>query len=205
MTTTALYCRVSSQAQADRNGTDAQRHALAQWAQGRGLADTDLAWYEDLAVSGRTMKRPGFDALCLAISAGTVQTVAALSLSRLARNVRGLLEFVELCRVHSVEIVCLKESIDTKSPPGRLFLTIMASLYAFESEMGAERVRDGMAAGKANGARYGRKPKLTPEQVAQLHTMAESGYGWAGRAAKLFGVHRGTIMASYKRAKHPAP
>ena len=145
------------------------------------------------------MNRPAFDQMCDAIRSGEVKSVVCASLSRLARNVRGLLDFVELCRHHTVSVVSLKESIDTETPSGRLFITIMSALYAFESELIGERTKDGMAAARANGIRPGPQPKLSTAQQSELRAMQTSGFGWQTRAAKHFGLHRNSIRKYVRR------
>ncbi len=203
----ALYFRTSSARQADQNDTAGQEHAMSLWMKGRGLDESQVVRFTDSGFTGRNMKRPAFDSMCEQISAGKIKSVCAASLSRFARNVRGLLDFVDLCRKHSVQVVSLKESIDTESPAGRLFLTIMAALFAFESELSAERIRDGMQAGIARGAVYGRAPKLTPEQVEQGRAMLAGGALYQ-TVAKALQINRNTVRSvfgAHHRRKGKAP
>jgi DNA invertase Pin-like site-specific DNA recombinase len=49
------------------------------------------------------------------------------SISRLARSTRDLLSIVEQLQEKKVELVSLKESIDTNTPQGRFTLTIFGA------------------------------------------------------------------------------
>ena len=49
-------------------------------------------------------------------------------LSRLARNIRDLLEILELLDKKKIHLVSNKEKIDTSTPTGRLMITIILSL-----------------------------------------------------------------------------
>ena len=44
-----------------------------------------------------------------------------LSLARLARNTKELLEFSEIFRAEHADLILLQESIDTSSPAGRMW------------------------------------------------------------------------------------
>lgn len=149
----AGYARTSSQSQAEQNGTQAQRHELEQWASARGITPV---WYIDEAQSGKSMDRPEFNRLMADVRAGKVGTIVAYSLSRLGRNVRGLLDLVDEINQGGVQLVLLKDAIDTSTPTGRCFFTILAAMAQMERELIAERITSGIKAKRAKGLRWGR-------------------------------------------------
>jgi DNA invertase Pin-like site-specific DNA recombinase len=124
------------------------------------LADDDML--VDWGISGRqdrTAQRKGYRTLRDRLADGQVSALYAYSLSRLARSTRELLDLAETCANANVPIRLAKEgTLDFASPHGRLYLTVLAAVATFESEVSGERGRDRAAAARANGEFVGRPP-----------------------------------------------
>ncbi len=146
-------------------------------------------------MSGKLASRPQWDA-CLAYLRPGDQLVT-LKLDRIGRSVRNLLEVAEDLRQRQIDLVCLDQPIDTTSPVGKMFFTILAAFAEFERDLIAERTRDGLAATTKRGHNGGRKPKLKPYQVnyarSSIGTMTVSDI-----AAEL-GVSRATLYRALER------
>ncbi len=84
--------------------------------------------------------------------------VVITKLCRLARNTRHLLEIVELLDSKKIGLKVLNLGIDTSSPTGRLMLTMIGAVAAFERELLLERQAEGIAIAKQKGKYLGRKP-----------------------------------------------
>jgi len=68
----------------------------------------------------------------------------------------NLLEIAEQCQALGVDLVSLRQNIDTTMPTGRLTFQILGAVAEFEREMLRERVRAGMAQARRTGKRMGR-------------------------------------------------
>ena len=67
-------------------------------------------------------------------------------LDRLGRTVRGLVDLVGELEHRGVHFQSLTDGINTKTPAGRFFFHVMASLAQMERELLVERTRAGLAA-----------------------------------------------------------
>jgi DNA invertase Pin-like site-specific DNA recombinase len=78
------------------------------------------------------------------------------ALDRLARSLKQLLTIAEECRSLGVDLVSLRQSIDTTLPAGRLTFQILGAVAEFERELLRERVKAGMAQARRTGKHVGR-------------------------------------------------
>ena len=77
-------------------------------------------------------------------------------LSRLTRSLLDLLETTRILKQRRIELVSLREKIDTTSATGRCFLAMMGAIHQMERELRAERAAAGRASAKARGRTGGR-------------------------------------------------
>lgn len=116
--------------------------------------------------SGKNLDRPVLQELLEYIREG--DTVYIHDLSRISRSLSDLLELVELLQKKKVHLVSNKESIDTTTPTGRLFLSIVGAINEFERTSLLERQREGIAIAKRQGKYKGRKQR-TLDNIAVLY------------------------------------
>ena len=107
-------------------------------------------------VSGKNTNRPQLQAMLDYVREG--DTVYIESISRLARNTRDFLNIVEMLQEKKVNLVSLKESIDTSTPQGKFMLSVFSALYQLERENILERQREGINLALKEGRAYGRPP-----------------------------------------------
>jgi DNA invertase Pin-like site-specific DNA recombinase len=95
---------------------------------------------------------------------------------RLARGTGDLLRIVEDLARRGVALRVLSMSgqeIDTRSPTGRLMLTMLGAVAEFERALMLERQREGIAAAKAEGKYKGRTPTARAKSAEVLRLKAE--------------------------------
>jgi len=93
---------------------------------------------------------------------------------RLARSTTELLHVVEELSSRGVRVRLLSMNIDTSSATGKLLLTLMAAVAAFEREIMLERQRAGIAKAKAEGKFKGRAPTARAKS-AEVHRLIAAG------------------------------
>jgi DNA invertase Pin-like site-specific DNA recombinase len=114
-------------------------------------------------------------------------------LDRLSRSLKDLLHILEKITEVGGGFRSITEHVDTTTPPGRMMLQMLGAFAEFERSMIKERTRMGLKAARERGRIGGRKPKLKPNQRAEIIKMVHDGAKGAAEAARLFNVHRSTI------------
>lgn len=118
--------------------------------------------------SGKNLDRPVLQEMLDFIREG--DTVYVHDLSRISRSLTDLLNLVELLQKKKVHFISNKEQVDTTTPTGRLFLSIVGAINEFERTNLLERQREGIAIAKRVGKYKGRKAR-TLDNVAELYDM----------------------------------
>jgi DNA invertase Pin-like site-specific DNA recombinase len=146
--------------------------------------------YKDEGISGATTKRPALTRCLKKLRDG--DTLIVWKLDRLGRSLRDLLTMLDELRAQGIQFRSLTEHIDTETPAGRAMWQIIGVLAELERSLIAERTRAGVKAAKARGVKFGRKPKLTPQQSKYARELRAQGKR-AEDIAALFKVGRSTI------------
>jgi DNA invertase Pin-like site-specific DNA recombinase len=99
------------------------------------------------------------------------------SLDRLSRSLADLIQIVGTLRRRGVGFKSLHEALDTTTPGGRLVFHVFAALAEFIRELIVEGTRAGLDAARARGARLGRPPAMTAEQIRRAWLVFEGESG----------------------------
>lgn len=104
-------------------------------------------------MDGGRMKRPGLQS-ALNITRDA-DALVVWKLDRLGRSTLGVLDTIKTLEDGEIGLISLTEMLDTKSPMGRMVMTILLSFAEMERALIAERTKAGMARFKAAGGRTG--------------------------------------------------
>jgi DNA invertase Pin-like site-specific DNA recombinase len=172
------YARVST----DDQNTAAQVAALK-------AAGCDRVYREK--ASGGRWDRPELHRLLDQLRKSDVLVV--WKLDRLSRSLRDVLTVMERIGEAGAGFRSLTEAIDTTTPAGRMMMQMVGAFAEFERAMLKERTKAGLDAARLDGRIGGRRPKLSPQQQAEIRKMVSKGGKTGADAARLFKIHPATV------------
>ncbi|AIY72937.1 TPA: recombinase family protein [Bacillus tropicus] len=98
-------------------------------------------------------------------------TLVVTRMDRLGRNTIQLLQFVEHLREKGVHFAVLNLGIDTRTPTGKFFLTVMSAFSELDREMIKEKQIAGIKLAKQKGVYRGRIKKYTEQHAGMNHAI----------------------------------
>ncbi|MBB2164643.1 recombinase family protein [Gluconacetobacter sp. 1b LMG 1731] len=176
------YARVSTEGQTN----DPQILSLRR----EGLSD-DMIIQDIISGGVPALSRPGMSSLLRILKSG--DSLVAAKLDRLGRDTVDVIGLIRILNDRAINLRILNIGVETNTPNGRLFLTILAAFAEFEREIIKERTLAGLEAARAAGKRLGRRPKLTVRQKEHAMEMAATG-STNGQIAGVLGVSISTIQ-----------
>lgn len=120
-------------------------------------------------------------------------TLVVPSLDRLGRSIQDLIVIVAGLRERGIGFTSLHEALDTTTPGGRLVFHVFAALAEFIRELIVQGTNEGLDAARARGARLGRPPAMTAEQIRHARQLLAEPENTVASIARLLGVSRNTI------------
>jgi DNA invertase Pin-like site-specific DNA recombinase len=147
-------------------------------------------WFEE-KISAKDTNRPQLKAMIDYSREG--DTIFIHDLSRLARSTKDLLDIVEKLQKKGIELVSNKENIDTKTPTGKLMLTMIGAISEFERANMLERQREGIAIAKEEGKYKGRKKIDFPKDWEEVYKLYKCRQLKGNEAMERLGLKRNTF------------
>lgn len=179
------YGRVST----DDQNPDSQEDALL-------AARCEQVFIEKM--SGTKASRPKWNECKATLRKG--DTLVITRLDRLGRSTKDLLEIADYLETKGVNLVATEQDgIDTTTPHGKLFFTMVAAFAEFEHSMMKSRTMDGLAAARARGRKGGRRNALSPQQIDAIRNLYETGETTVSEIAEAFKVSRPTVYRALER------
>lgn len=176
----AIYARISDDKVGDAAGVARQEADCRALCEARGwevagvYVDNDVSAY-----SGR--KRPRYEAMKDAISAGAVDALVAWHPDRITRAPRELEDLVDLAETTGLTIATVTAGeYDLSTPTGRMVARVVGATAKQESEHKAERVRRKILERAESGGHHGGRRgyghtmdrQIVPDEAAEIRDAA---------------------------------
>ena len=171
------YARVSTEQQ----NLDRQLDMLQKYG-------VDFIYNEKM--TGTKRNRPELEKLLERLTEG--DTVVVESLSRLGRSTKDLIWLMETFNSKGVNLISLKESIDTTTSTGKLLFTLMSAIAQFERDVIADRTREGLNSARARGRKGGR-PRMDSEKLRKAIKLYNTQQYSLAEIEDMTGVKRSTL------------
>lgn len=101
-------------------------------------------------------------------------TLVVWKLDRLCRSTKELIDISYELDSKEVTLISLTEQIDTSSPAGRMYFTVLGAIAQMERELIQERIIAGMASAKKRGRKAGRK-RVSKDKIKSAKTLLDNG------------------------------
>lgn len=194
MAKAVLYARTST----------LDQHPESQFIQLREIAAQRgfevVATYCDHGISGSKARRPGIDAMMRDGRRGRFSVILTAAFDRIARSTSNFIAIIDEAEAANIQIISARESVDTSTPTGRMFVTMLGCIAEMERSFIRERVRAGIRRRKLEGLPVGRQPLDVDRHAivaARLRGMSLTD------VAKRYGVSRASVVRWVREAHQP--
>lgn len=185
-TKAAAYGRISTLV----HGQDIQNQleSIRQVAEARGFDLVKI--YKDEGISGATERRKGLDLMLADAKRGAFKVLVVMELSRIARDVRHLLNTLHELHQVGVSLVSIREGIEFNDTPfSKGMVTMIGLLATIERDLLRDRIKTALALRKQTSAvtgwKCGRPSKITKEIEQEIVQLRGAGLSIREIAKKL--------------------
>ena len=146
----AIYVRVSTHYQIDKDSLPVQKEELTAYAK-YVLNASSYEVFEDAGYSAKNTDRPDYQKMMSRVRSGEFTHILVWKLDRISRNLLDFAAMYDELKKLGVTFVSKNEQFDTSSAMGEAMLKIILVFAELERKMTAERVTAVMVARAGNG------------------------------------------------------
>ncbi len=146
----ALYIRVSTRWQVDKDSLPVQRDGLIYYAK-YALGIDKYEVFEDAGYSAKNTDRPAFQQMMSRLRTGEFSHLCVWKIDRISRNLLDFAEMYSEIKKLGITFVSKNEQFDTSSAMGEAMLKIILVFAELERNMTSERVTAVMLSRANNG------------------------------------------------------
>ena len=171
-----VYIRVSTKEQAKEGlSLSAQKTIIEKYIEIEQQFENkvrNLFLFKDEGKSGKDLNRTGLKQMIAYVENRTLNNIVVVKLDRLTRNLENLQHLIYKFNKYNVNLLSIKEKLDTDSATGRFFISILGSLAQLEREQVSERVYD-----------------VFKEMIGQRHVGSKAPFGYVHVPSQPFGFY----------------
>ena len=147
----AIYCRVSTQEQAEEGySLEEQQRLIREYCQQKNYEVAMV--YEDAGISGKDIRhRPAMQQLLEDASKKKFHLVMSWKINRISRKLSDAIKIVETLEKYGIGYQSYSEPFESSTPAGKMQFQMMALVGEFERNTIAQNVKMGMRAKAMSG------------------------------------------------------
>lgn len=176
MKNVAIYYRVST----DKQDLDSQIQAVNQWLVDLPESKKPKQTYvfKDEGISGKTINRPGFQAMMQVAYEKKIDTIIVYRLDRFSRNATTAIKTILNLDEVGVGFISVTQpvlNLGHENPFRRTMLSAFAEIAEIERETIVTRVKAGLEAAKKRGVKLGPPVKIDAKTRSRALTLRSEG------------------------------
>ena len=131
-----------------------------------------------------------------------LSVILVYAFDRLATTLQNFLALVDEIDSLGIELISVKEAVDTSTPTGRMFVTTLGSIAQMQKSFTKERIKAGMRRRKLDGLPCGRQPlDIDHDDLVRDRLSGMS----LTDVAKRYGVSRASVVRWVREAQPTNP
>jgi DNA invertase Pin-like site-specific DNA recombinase len=159
----------------ERTGLGRQRQAIAAACRRRGWQLVKVV--EDTGLSSEDLRRPAAREALRLLETADGNGLVAANKGRLSRLLPDLRALIETANKQGWALVALDYALETTPPAAEPVASLLAGFAPCQRQLHSQRIRQALAAKRAQGVRLGRPASMSPyaiERITREHAAGKS-------------------------------